>query len=111
MANETIDEQRRQRDCQFHLEVAEQIAPTWAKRRAQIEEYSTPVRHWMLRELDPQEGDTVLELAAGVGDTGFEAAAIIGGNGRLVTSDFSPGMLEAAAAAAPSSASGTSSTG
>ena len=95
MANETIEAQR-ERDYQFHLDIAEKIAPTWEKRRARVEEYSTPVRQWMLRELDPQEGDTLLELAAGVGDTGFEAAEIIGGSGRLITSDFSPAMLDAA---------------
>ena len=95
MANETIEEQR-ERDYQFHLDIAEKIAPTWEKRRAEVEEYSTPVRQWMLRELDPHEGDTLLELAAGVGDTGFEAAEIIGGSGRLITSDFSPAMLDAA---------------
>lgn len=95
MANETIEEQR-ERDYQFHLDIAEKIAPTWEKRRAEVEEVATPVRQWMLRELDPQEGDTILELAAGVGDTGFEAAAIIGGSGRLITSDFSPTMLDAA---------------
>ena len=95
MANETIEEQR-ERDYQFHLDIAEKIAPTWEKRRAEIEEYATPVRQWMLRELDPHEGDTLLELAAGVGDTGFEAAAIIGESGRLITSDFSPAMLDAA---------------
>jgi ubiquinone/menaquinone biosynthesis C-methylase UbiE len=95
MADETIEEER-ERDYQFHLDIAEQIAPTWEKRRARVEEYATPVRQWMLRELDPQEGDTLLELAAGVGDTGFEAAEIIGGSGRLITSDFSPAMLDAA---------------
>ena len=95
MANETIEEQR-ERDYQFHLDIAEKIAPTWEKRRAEIEEYATPVRQWMLRQLDPHEGDTLLELAAGVGDTGFEAAAIIGESGRLITSDFSPAMLDAA---------------
>jgi hypothetical protein len=56
MANETIQEQR-ERDYQLHLAVAERIAPTW--------------------ELDPQVGDTLLELAAGVGDTGFEAASAV----------------------------------
>ena len=50
----------------------------------------------MLRELAPRPGDTVLELAAGVGDTGFEAAAIVGEHGRLISSDFSPAMLDAA---------------
>jgi ubiquinone/menaquinone biosynthesis C-methylase UbiE len=94
MANETIED-RREQDYQFHLDIAEKIAPTWEKQRARVQEYSTPVRQRMLRELDPQQADTVLELAAGVGDTGFEAAEIIGGSGRLITSDFSP-MLDAA---------------
>ena len=57
MANETIEEQR-ERDYQFHLDIAAKIAPTWEKRRAEIEEASAPVRRWMLRELDPQQGDT-----------------------------------------------------
>jgi len=95
MANETIEDQR-ERDYQVHVEIADKIAPTWEKRRAEIEEVAAPVRQWMLRELDPQQGDTVLELAAGVGDTGFEAAEIIGGSGRLITSDLSPAMLDAA---------------
>jgi SAM-dependent methyltransferase len=50
----------------------------------------------MLRMLRPREGDTVLELAAGIGDTGFEAAAILRASGRLITSDLSPAMLAAA---------------
>jgi ubiquinone/menaquinone biosynthesis C-methylase UbiE len=78
------------------LQITEAIAPTWERRRADIEKVATPVRDWLLRELGPQEGDTVLELAAGVGDTGFEAARIVGERGRLVTSDFSPAMLDAA---------------
>jgi SAM-dependent methyltransferase len=77
-------------------EIAEAIAPTWERRRADVEKVATPVRAWMLRELRPEQGDTVLELAAGVGETGFEAAAIVGERGRLITSDFSPAMLEAA---------------
>ncbi len=95
MANETIEERREYND-QFHLDIADQIAPTWEKRRAEIEKTSAPVRQWLLRALDPQEGATILELAAGVGDTGFEAAKTIGETGRLITSDFSPAMLEAA---------------
>ena len=77
-------------------EVAEAIAPTWERRRADIEDVATPVRQWMLKELAPQEGDTVLELAAGTGDTGFEAAALVGARGRLISTDFSPAMLDTA---------------
>ena len=81
----------------FHLAIAEQIAPTWAKRRAEVERASAPVRRWLLAALDPAPGQTLLELAAGVGDTGFEAAEQLGPRGRLITSDFSPAMLEGCA--------------
>jgi SAM-dependent methyltransferase len=91
MATDTLDAFRG-----ASYEIAEAIAPTWEHRRADIEEVSTPVREWMLSELQPEEGNTVLELAAGVGETGFQAAAIVGKSGRLITSDFSPAMLDAA---------------
>jgi ubiquinone/menaquinone biosynthesis C-methylase UbiE len=77
-------------------EIAQAIAPSWERRRAKIEEVSSPVREWMVRELASERGDTVLELAAGVGDTGFDAVALVGESGRLISSDFSPAMLDAA---------------
>jgi ubiquinone/menaquinone biosynthesis C-methylase UbiE len=77
-------------------EVSEAIAPTWERRRDFVERVGSPVREWMIRELAPQPGDTVLELAAGVGETGFEAAALVGAEGRLISTDFSPAMLDAA---------------
>lgn len=80
----------------MNYDIAEAVAPTWIRRRPQIEQGSTPVREWMLRELQPQAGDTVLELAAGTGDTGFEAAGIVGERGRLLSTDFSPTMLDGA---------------
>ena len=96
MASETTDAFQG-----FDYEAAEALAPTWERRRAQIEEISTPAREWMLRELRPREGDVVLELAAGTGDTGFEAAAIVGDEGRLISTDLSrrcsmPAAVEAA---------------
>ena len=78
------------------LDVAEKLAPTWASRRVQIEAVSTPCRETMLSGLDPQPGDSVLELAAGTGDTGFDAAGRVGAEGRLISSDFSPAMLDEA---------------
>ena len=77
-------------------EVAQTLAPTWAKRSSQIEQVTAPVREWLVRELAPSEGDVILELAAGVGDTGFDAAERLGDGGRLISSDFSPNMLEQA---------------
>ena len=91
MGTGTIEEQRREM-----YEVAEAIAPGWERRRPLVEEVCTPIRDWMLTELAPSRGDTVLELAAGVGDTGFEAASAVGESGRLLCTDFSPAMLAAA---------------
>jgi SAM-dependent methyltransferase len=72
------------------------MAPGWERRRAQLEEAMTPVREWLVRELAPKPGDTVLELGAGPGDTGFAAAAIVGERGRLISTDFSPDMVDVA---------------
>lgn len=80
----------------FALDISEKIAPTWERRRADIETVATPVRDWMVDALDPHPGQTVLELAAGVGDTGFQAATRLGGRGHLICSDLSPSMLAAA---------------
>src|SRR5262249_61714624 len=54
------------------------------------------VREWLGARLDPQPGQTILDLAAGTGETGFLAAPRLEPEGRLITSDLSPGMLEAA---------------
>jgi ubiquinone/menaquinone biosynthesis C-methylase UbiE len=91
MTTEAIEKQRRE-----IYEIAEAIAPGWERWRARIEETTTPVREWMIKELAPRPGDTVLELAAGAGDTGFEAAAIVGEGGRLISTDFSPAMVQVA---------------
>jgi ubiquinone/menaquinone biosynthesis C-methylase UbiE len=77
-------------------EAWEAMAPGWERWRAQLEEALTPVRDWLIRELAPRPGDTVLELSAGPGDTGFAAAAIVGERGRLISTDFSPDMVEVA---------------
>ena len=77
-------------------ELAELIAPGWERWRARIEEVTAPVREWMVSELAPRPGGTVLELAAGAGETGFDAAAILGERGRLISTDFAPAMVQAA---------------
>src|SRR6185436_18707533 len=54
-----------------------------------------PVHEWLVKHLDPKPGQRVLEIAAGPGDTGFMAAQRLG-NGRLVSTDLAPSMVEAA---------------
>jgi SAM-dependent methyltransferase len=77
-------------------EVWEAMAPGWERWRAQLADALTPVRGWLIRELAPRSGETVLELGAGTGETGFEAAALLGYDGRLISTDFSPDMVEVA---------------
>jgi len=77
-------------------EVWQTMAPGWERWRGQLADALTPMRRWLIAELGSQRGDTVLELGAGTGETGFEAAAILGERGRLISSDFSPEMVEVA---------------
>ena len=72
------------------------LAPGWERWRAQLSDGLAPVREWLVGELAPRPGDIVLELSAGAGDTGFAAAAIVGERGRLISSDFSSEMVQAA---------------
>jgi SAM-dependent methyltransferase len=78
------------------FETWQATAPGWERWRAQLAEDLSPVRTWLIRELAPQPGDTVLELCAGPGDTGFAVAEIVGERGRLLSTDFSPEMVEVA---------------
>src|SRR5215208_1675234 len=72
------------------------VAPGWYAQREEIWKASRPVSEWMVRKLDPQPGDTLLELAAGLGDTGLMAARLLGETGRVIITDFTPEMVAAA---------------
>lgn len=91
-------------DVSAQLEAARQLskavwdamAPGWHARREEVWNISRRVGEWMIRKLDPQPGDTVLELAAGLADTGFMAARLVGETGRVIITDFAPEMVAAA---------------
>jgi SAM-dependent methyltransferase len=68
----------------------------WERHADDFRRDTMPVTAWMLEATQPQPGDTVLDLAAGIGDTGFLAAELIQPGGTLITSDFVPEMLSAA---------------
>jgi SAM-dependent methyltransferase len=72
------------------------VAPGWYTQREELWKVSRPVSEWMVRKLDPQPGNTVLELAAGLGDTGLMAARLVGETGRVIITDFTPEMIAAA---------------
>jgi SAM-dependent methyltransferase len=71
-------------------------AEGWEGRREALRTSTMPVSAWMIDAIDPQPGDTLLELAAGTGDTGLLAAELVAPGGTLISSDFSPEMLQVA---------------
>ncbi|RAU96949.1 methyltransferase type 11 [Mycobacterium colombiense] len=72
------------------------VAPGWDRYRDRLFSDVLAVSEWLVEQVDPQPGQTVLELAAGPGETGFLAAARLGPTGRLICSDFAPAMVAAA---------------
>jgi SAM-dependent methyltransferase len=71
-------------------------ATGWESRRDALRTATMPVAAWLIEAIDPQPGQTLLELAAGTGDTGLLAAELIEPGGTLISSDFAPEMLAAA---------------
>src|SRR5262245_15251223 len=86
MSNDATERVRRAWDSQ---------ADKWFEHREAMLTASRPIHEWLVAHLDPQPGQRVLEIAAGPGDTGFLAARLLG-NGRLISTDISPIMVDAA---------------
>jgi SAM-dependent methyltransferase len=74
----------------------ENIAPGWESGAEAFHAGALPVAHWMVDRLEPQPGQTILELAAGRGDVGFLAAELLHPGGRLISSDGAEAMVEVA---------------
>jgi ubiquinone/menaquinone biosynthesis C-methylase UbiE len=74
----------------------QELAPRWERGRELLWDSTRAVSEWLVDRLDPKPGQTILDVAAGTGETGFLAAARLGDGGRLISSDLSPKMLEAA---------------
>jgi ubiquinone/menaquinone biosynthesis C-methylase UbiE len=85
-----LDEYRR-----LSHDIWEQMAPGWDGWNAMLAEAGRPVTDQMVTALEPQPGETILELAGGAGVSGFAAAALMGGEGRLIMTDFAEKMVEA----------------
>jgi SAM-dependent methyltransferase len=78
---------------QNSLETWNQLAPTWDERRDEIGEPVEPVRDRMLQLLDPQQGETILDIACGAGEL---TESMSPRAGRVICTDFAEGMLSAA---------------
>jgi len=81
----------------------EQSLDTWGKMASGWEDRNEwmigatgRVNEWIVERADPQPGQTVLEVAAGPGDLGFQVAGRVGDAGRVMSTDFAPGMVDVA---------------
>ena len=86
MTNTATDNLRKDWDSQ---------AKAWFDQRESFLAATRPVHEWLVKNLEPKSRQRVLEIAAGPGDTGFLAASLLG-DGHLVSTDLSPGMVDAA---------------
>lgn len=77
-----------------------EAAAGWVIRQETVRRLSEPVSQWMIEAIEPQPGQRVLELAAGLGETGFRVAELVAPIGGVITSDQSEAMLEGARARA-----------
>jgi ubiquinone/menaquinone biosynthesis C-methylase UbiE len=77
-------------------EVWDRIATNWDSEREYIYAATGMVSRRMVERLAPEPGDTVLDIAAGTGDTGFLVTPMIGDEGKLISTDFAPAMVDAA---------------
>ena len=73
-----------------------QMAPGWETRREWLIAITGRVNDWLADKADPQPGQTFLDIAAGTGDLGFAVAERVGPEGRVISTDFAPEMVDVA---------------
>jgi len=78
------------------LRTWDEMASGWEERNEWMIGFTGQVNEWIVERAAPQPGQTVLDVAAGPGDLGFRAAELVGSEGRVLSTDFAPEMVEAA---------------
>jgi ubiquinone/menaquinone biosynthesis C-methylase UbiE len=71
-------------------------APGWKKYGKDMQKWLAPVSDQLIRSTGITSGQTVLDVATGIGQPALTIAKIIGPNGRVVGVDLSPEMIEIA---------------
>jgi SAM-dependent methyltransferase len=72
------------------------VATGWEARREWLMGNTGLVNSWLAEKLEPQPGQTILEVGAGTGDLGLQVAERMGARGRVISTDFAPEMVEVA---------------
>jgi SAM-dependent methyltransferase len=87
-------------DANAHREVSlrswEEAAPGWVRSQHLLREFGAPVSRWLIDAIDLRPGQSVLELAAGLGETGMLAAEFVAPLGGAIISDQAEAMLAGA---------------
>jgi SAM-dependent methyltransferase len=81
---------------QQSLETWDEMTPGWEGRHDWLVENTGLVTNWLVQNAGPQPGQKVLDIAAGPGDLGFAAAERVGEEGHVISTDFSPEMVDLA---------------
>jgi len=74
----------------------EEAASGWMRRSEEVRAFAAPLTHWLIDAVNPQPGQRVLELAAGLGETGMLVAELVAPAGGVVISDQAEAMLAGA---------------
>jgi SAM-dependent methyltransferase len=72
------------------------MASGWEAKREWLMDITGRVNEWLVEKANPQPGQTILDVAAGTGDLGFLVAERVGGEGRVISADFAPEMVDVA---------------
>jgi SAM-dependent methyltransferase len=72
------------------------MAPGWEKRDNWMANVAGKVNERIVAHVAPQPGQVILDLAAGPGELGFRVAPLVGDEGRVISTDFAPEMVDVA---------------
>jgi SAM-dependent methyltransferase len=78
------------------LDTWRKMAPGWEERDEWMAKIAGRVNEWIVDHVAPQPGQVILDLAAGPGELGFRVAPLVGDEGRVISTDFAPEMVDVA---------------
>ncbi|MGH2811887.1 MAG: class I SAM-dependent methyltransferase [Actinomycetota bacterium] len=74
----------------------EEVSEAWERYAPFIEQASSAIQEWLLQALKPKAGQVFLDLAAGTGPTTIALAEAVGPGGKVICTDYSVPMVDAA---------------